>query len=69
MKKINLTPSKDTYTALLCAFAKYDDIKSIREILFKCQQKGVNFTNEDILEVIYTLIVNRNISHVDEVRY
>lgn len=53
----------------MCAFAKYNDIKSIQEILCKYQQKGVNFKNEDILDVIYTLIVNRNVDHVDEVRY
>ncbi|XP_046829690.1 leucine-rich PPR motif-containing protein, mitochondrial-like isoform X2 [Vespa crabro] len=66
IRKINLLPSNETYTALMCAFAKFNDIVSIREILSKCQKKNVNFTNENILDVIYTLIVNRNVDHVDE---
>ncbi|XP_047360959.1 leucine-rich PPR motif-containing protein, mitochondrial-like isoform X3 [Vespa velutina] len=66
IRKINLLPSNETYTALMCAFAKFNDIVRIREILSKCQKKNVNFTNENILDVIYTLIVNRNVDHIDE---
>lgn len=69
MPKINLIPSNETYTTLMCGFAKNNDIESIQELLFRCQKKKVNFTNKNILDVIYAFIVHKNVDYVDEVRY
>ncbi|XP_014601512.1 PREDICTED: leucine-rich PPR motif-containing protein, mitochondrial-like isoform X2 [Polistes canadensis] len=66
MEKVNLTPTNKTYSALMCAYATYNDTESIEEVLFKCRMKNIKFTNEDLLDVIYTLIANKNVDYVNE---
>ncbi|KAK9507866.1 hypothetical protein O3M35_007637 [Rhynocoris fuscipes] len=67
MRQANIEPSGDTYTALLCGHARRGDIDSINAIINECKQKGVELIDRDILEVAFTLAVNNNSEHLDEV--
>ncbi|KAK2579524.1 hypothetical protein KPH14_010827 [Odynerus spinipes] len=66
MKKMNITPSEKTYTAIMCAYAKVNDIKSINMVLSYCEKMRIKFSDENILDVIYTLIINNNMDYVNE---
>ncbi|XP_015178623.1 PREDICTED: leucine-rich PPR motif-containing protein, mitochondrial-like isoform X2 [Polistes dominula] len=66
MKDFNVTPTNKTYSTLMCAHATHNNTRSIQEILNKCRMEGISFTNENLLDVIYTLIANKNVNFVNE---
>lgn len=67
MKKMDVAPSEETYTAIMCAYAKVNDIKNIKEVLFHCKKKGMKFLDKHMLDVIYTLIINNNMHHINQI--
>ncbi|XP_017021796.1 leucine-rich PPR motif-containing protein, mitochondrial [Drosophila kikkawai] len=67
MKQAGLEPSADTYTTLLCAFARHGDLAALKETLAACEQKEIILLDKDLLDVVYTLTINGNGEHVDEV--
>lgn len=67
MKQAGLEPSADTYTTLLCAFARHGDLAAVKETLAECEQKEIILLDKDLLDIVYTLTVNGNGEHVDDV--
>lgn len=67
MKQANVIPSAETYTTLLCGYAKNGDITAIKEVLSQCEQEDIYISDRDILEVIYTLAINKHTDHIDQV--
>ena len=64
MKQGGIEPSTDTYTILLCGFAKVGDIDTIRETLTDLRKNDNNLTDKDYLEIAYTLAVNDHKDYV-----
>jgi leucine-rich PPR motif-containing protein len=58
MQQASLEPSADTYTTLLCGFARKGDIAKIESLLETCDKKDVYLLDKDYLEVIYALTTN-----------
>uniref|UniRef100_A0A6P4EQJ3 Leucine-rich PPR motif-containing protein, mitochondrial n=1 Tax=Drosophila rhopaloa TaxID=1041015 RepID=A0A6P4EQJ3_DRORH len=67
MKQAGLEPSADTYTTLLCAFARHGDLAALKDTLAECEQKEIILLDKDLLDIVYTLTVNGNGEHVDEI--
>ncbi|KAF6210429.1 hypothetical protein GE061_013535 [Apolygus lucorum] len=67
MKQAGLEPSSSTYTALLCGYAKHGDIEAINNTLKECESKEISINDRDLLEVIFTLIVNDHMNGLEEV--
>lgn len=67
MDRAGLEPSADTYTALLCGFARKGDIDSINKYINECEAKEISLLDKDYLEVVYALSVNGHNDKVDEV--
>lgn len=67
MTQAGLQPSADTYTTLLCGFARTGDINSINKYVEQCERDEISLLDKDFLEVIYTLAVNGHEAKVDEV--
>ncbi|XP_014274308.1 leucine-rich PPR motif-containing protein, mitochondrial [Halyomorpha halys] len=66
MKQANVTPSAETYTTLMCGYAKNGDIAAINEVLSQCEQEDLDISDRDILEVIYTLAINKHTDLVEQ---
>lgn len=66
MKQAGLEPSADTYTTLLCCYAKGGDIKSILTTLETCEKNEIYLLDKDIFDIIYTLATNGHANTVDE---
>ncbi|XP_017052922.2 LOW QUALITY PROTEIN: leucine-rich PPR motif-containing protein, mitochondrial [Drosophila ficusphila] len=67
MKQAGLEPSADTYTTLLCAFARHGDLAALKGTLAECEQKEIILLDKDLLDIVYTLTINGNGEHVDEI--
>lgn len=64
MKQAGLEPTADTYTTLLCSYAKVGDITSILSTLDTCEKNELFLLDRDIFDVIYTLSINGHSQHV-----
>lgn len=64
MVQAGLEPSADTYTTLLCGYAKQGDLESIQKVLDECEQKEVFLLDKDYLDIIYTLAANGHNEHI-----
>lgn len=58
MSQAGLEPSADTYTTLLCGYAKKGDIESIKKTLTDCETKDVFLLDKDYLDIVYALGIN-----------
>lgn len=67
MKQAGLEPTADTYTTLLCSYAKVGDISSILTTLDACEKQEVFLLDKDVFDIIYTLATNGHSSKVDEI--
>ena len=67
MSQAGLEPSADTYTTLLCGFARKGDIESIEKFSKQAEEKEVVLLDKDFLEVIYALAVNGHGDKADQV--
>lgn len=67
MTQAGLEPSADTYTTLMCGFAKKGDIATINQLMEECEQKEIYLLDKDFLDIIYSLAVNGHKEHVPEV--
>lgn len=64
MTQAGLEPSADTYTTLLCGYAKKGDIDKINSILRECEEKDIYLLDKDYLDIVYALSVNGHKEHV-----
>jgi len=67
MQQAGLDPSADTYTTLLCGYAKKGDIDAITKTLEQCDAKDIQLLDKDYMDIIYSLAVNNHLEHVDTV--
>lgn len=67
MKQASLEPSNETYTVLLCAYAKAGDKEALQRLITDCKLKDVLLADRDVLEVAYTAAVNNQDHLVDDV--
>lgn len=67
MSQAGLEPSADSYTTLICGFARKGDIDSINKFIEQCEAKEVYLLDKDYLEVVYALAVNGHDGKIDEV--
>lgn len=65
MKQAGLEPTADTYTTLLCSYAKVGDIAAIQTTLDECERNELYLLDKDIFDVIYTLATSGHAGHVD----
>lgn len=64
MQQAGLEPSADTYTTLLCGFARKGDIDSIKSTLEECDSKEIYLLDKDYLDIIFSLATNGHDQHV-----
>lgn len=64
MAQAGLELGADTYTTLLCGYARAGDIEAINKTLQECDSKEIYFLDKDYLDVAYALIVNGHEEHV-----
>lgn len=62
-----MEPSADTYTTLLCAFARHGDIDALNATLAECESKEIILLDKDLLDIVYTLTINGHGDNVDAV--
>lgn len=67
MTQAGLEPSADTYTTLMCGYARKGDIAEIDKTLAICETKDILLLEKDILEIIYALTTNGHADKVDPV--
>lgn len=67
MQQAGLQPSADTYTALLCGYAKKGDIDAITKTLEHCDAEDIQLLDRDYMDIIFSLAVNDHLEHVDKV--
>jgi leucine-rich PPR motif-containing protein len=67
MQQAGLEPSADTYTTLLCGYAKKGDIDTIIKTLEQCDAQDLQLLDRDYMDIIYSLAVNDHLEHVDKV--
>lgn len=67
MTQAGLEPSADTYTTLMCGYARKGDIEAINKLLETCDQKDVFLLDKDLLEIVYSLSTNGFSDKVDPV--
>lgn len=67
MKECGLHPNIDTYTNLLCSFAKTGDLNAIQKTIDQCNAEEIQIPDRSILEVIYELSVNDHTDKIDHV--
>jgi leucine-rich PPR motif-containing protein, mitochondrial len=53
MKQTGLEPSADSYTTLLCGYARKGDIGAINTLLEQCEKNEVYLLDKDLLDIIY----------------
>lgn len=64
MSEAGLEPSADTYTTLLCGYAKKGDIEGINKILNDCNTKEIYLLDKDYLDIVYALATNDHTQHI-----
>lgn len=67
MKQTGMMPTSNTYTHLLCAFAKHGKIDDILSTLDKCEASEIHLSDKDLLEVIYQLATNGHSNFADHI--
>lgn len=67
MSQAGLEPSADTYTTLLCGFARKGDIASINKHIAVCEEKEIHLVDKDLLEVVYALAINGHEDKIDSI--
>lgn len=65
MSQAGLQPSADTYTTLLCGYARKGDVEYILKTLDTCEQREIYLLDKDLLEIIYSLATNGHAEKVD----
>lgn len=65
MKQAGLEPSADTFTTLLCGYAKNGNMEEINKILDKCEKDEIFLLDKDLMDVIYVLATNGHANQVD----
>lgn len=68
MKQSKIKPNAETFTAVMCAYAKRNNIDRIKEQISTCDSSNIHLSNENIFNVIYTLAANNYTQHIDTVR-
>lgn len=58
MQQAALEPSADTYTTLLCGYARKGDMTSINATLDTCDKKDIYLLDKDYFDIIYVLTTN-----------
>lgn len=66
MKNAGLEPTPDTYTALLCAYAKHGKFDEILSTIDKCETSEIYLLDKDLFDVIYVLSTNGQSDKVDK---
>lgn len=64
MYQAGLEPSADTYTTLLCGYAKKGDIETITKLIEECESKEIYLLDKDYLDIIYSLATNGHSQHI-----
>lgn len=67
MKQSGLEPTPDTYTALLCAYAKHGKFEEILSTLDKCETSEIYLLDKDLFDIIYVLSTNGQSDKVEEI--
>uniref|UniRef100_A0A1B6EW94 PROP1-like PPR domain-containing protein n=1 Tax=Cuerna arida TaxID=1464854 RepID=A0A1B6EW94_9HEMI len=67
MKQANLEPSNETYTTLLCGYARRGDEAAIDRLITDCKVKDVLLSDRDYLEMVYTAAINDHDDLVDKI--
>lgn len=67
MQQADIEPSGETYTALLCGYAKNGNIDGISEVFNLCDSKEVALHDRHLLDVIYHLAINNHMELMDMV--
>lgn len=65
MNQAGLEPSAETYTTLLCGYAKQGDVDAILKTMASCEEKEIYLLDKDVLEVAYALAGNGHGDKVD----
>lgn len=58
MQQASLEPSADTFTTLLCGYARKGDIESIQSTLDSCDKREIFLLDKDYLDIVYALTTN-----------
>lgn len=67
MENANITPSSETYGALMCCHAHFGKFSAISDILRTCKENSVTLDDKDLLNVVVKLVKNDMNEHVPEV--
>lgn len=67
MKQANLEPGCETYTALMCGYARRGDKAALERLIKDCKLKDILISDRDFLEVVYAAAINGHEEIVDEV--
>lgn len=67
MKQSGLEPTADTYTVLLCAYAKHGNVNEILTTFDKCEANEIYLLDKDLFDIIYTLSTNGHTDAVDQI--
>ncbi|XP_076237424.1 bicoid stability factor [Calliopsis andreniformis] len=57
--------SVDMYNAVMCAYAKVNNIAKIKELIHVYNSNKISLSNRIIIHVIYTLAVNKHMEHIN----
>lgn len=69
MKQANLEPGCETYTMLMCGYARRGDKAALERLIKDCKLKDILISDRDFLEVVYAAAINGHEELVDEVLY
>ncbi|KZC05307.1 Leucine-rich PPR motif-containing protein, mitochondrial [Dufourea novaeangliae] len=61
----NSFTNTERYTILLCMYAEKNEIDKIRALMKQCRSLNIKLSNKDILDLIYTLTVNKNTEYIN----
>lgn len=67
MKQSGLEPTADTYTALMCAYAKHGKIDEVLSTLDTCEANEIYLLDKDLFDIIYNLSTNGHGDSVDKI--
>lgn len=67
MKQASLEPSCETYTTLMCGYARRGDKDALERLIKDCKLKDVLISDRDFLEVLYAAAINGHDKLADEV--
>lgn len=64
MGQAGLEPSADTYTTLLCGYARLGNIDMINELIAECEAKEVFLLDKDYLDIVYAMATSGHTEHI-----